>query len=115
MAVTTEAARMPSSCPGRLTIGVGPIGTQILALQIVRAKARFVPKADHRTFRKSDLNTYELLGAQEFGVGANMAFAVASLSDIGLFDVALDVALPTGWGRIRQVPSSDHQGTFVRL
>ncbi|MEO7859556.1 MAG: glycosyltransferase [Nitrospirales bacterium] len=51
-----------------------------------------------RIFRKSELNTYDLLAAQAFGVGANMSFRSRVFSDIGLFDVALDVGTPAGGG-----------------
>lgn len=51
-----------------------------------------------RTFRKSELNIDELLAAQTFGVGANMAYRSRVFSDIGHFDVALDVGTPAGGG-----------------
>lgn len=51
-----------------------------------------------RIFRKSELNTYDLLAAQAFGVGANMAFRSRVFSDIGIFDVALDLGTLAGGG-----------------
>lgn len=51
-----------------------------------------------RTFRKSELNAYEMLAAHAFGVGANMAFRSRVFREIGSFDVALDVGTPTGGG-----------------
>ena len=68
-----------------------------------------------RTYRKSELNAYEMLAAHTFGVGANMAFRRRVFSEIGSFDVALDVGTPTGGGRLGYVPSADCQGAHVSL
>jgi GT2 family glycosyltransferase len=49
-----------------------------------------------RSFRRGALNTEQLLWANAFGVGANMAFRRRVFDDVGLFDVALDSGTPTG-------------------
>jgi GT2 family glycosyltransferase len=49
-----------------------------------------------RTFRVDGMSTRDLLWANAFGVGANMAFRREVFSLIGGFDVALDVGTPAG-------------------
>jgi glycosyltransferase involved in cell wall biosynthesis len=51
---------------------------------------------DRQTFRIQALSTRELLWANSFGVGANMAFRRDVFSSIGDFDVALDAGTPAG-------------------
>jgi GT2 family glycosyltransferase len=51
-----------------------------------------------RVFRQRELTIREMLWANRFGVGANMAFRREVFESIGNFDVALDVGTPSGGG-----------------
>lgn len=51
-----------------------------------------------RLVRRRTLTVRDLLWASGFGVGANMAFRRRLFTEVGLFDVALDVGTPSGGG-----------------